>query len=132
MSAITGHGTPSAASAAARGREGEQAAAAWLTAEGWTIVERNFRTHVGEIDIIATRGQTVAFIEVKSWSALPASALEHSIDHRKQTRIARAARLYLSRHPALMERSSRFDVLFLDRGARSVRHIENAFNGGVD
>jgi putative endonuclease len=132
MSGMTGHRSAGGSSTAARGREGEQAAAAWLSAGGWTIIERNFRTPLGEIDIIATRDATVAFIEVKSWSALPDSALEHSIDHRKQVRIARAARLFLSRHPALLERSFRFDVLFLDQGAHSVRHIENAFNGGID
>lgn len=120
------------ASPAARGRAGEEAAAAWLSAAGWAILQRNFRVRVGEIDIIAARGGTVAFVEVKSWSALSASALEHSIDRRKQLRIARAARVWLARHPALQEGTTRFDVVFLDRGSGQVRHIEDAFSGGVD
>ena len=61
-----------------KGRAGEEAAAAWLAAGGWLIRARNFRVARGEIDIIATRGETIAFVEVKSWSALPASELEHS------------------------------------------------------
>ena len=122
----------SVTSTTARGRQGEQAAASWLSSGGWTILERNFRTRVGEIDIVAARGATLAFVEVKSWSALPASALEHSIDRRKQARIAHAARVWLSRHPALPGQSLRFDVLFLDGEARRVRHIEDAFNGGID
>ena len=124
--------TAALVSHSARGRAGEQSAAAWLAAEGWEILERNFRLRDGEIDIIASRQEVLAFVEVKCWSALPASALEYSIDYRKQARIVRAARVYLARHPFLVARRPRFDVLFLDPASGVVRHIEGAFEGGMD
>ncbi len=130
--ARAGGGRARPGSTSERGRAGEEAAAQWLAGNGWTIVERNFRARVGEIDIIASRDGMVAFFEVKSWGALPASELEHSIDRRKQARIAGAARVYLSRHPELRGLRPRFDVLFLGRAEPRVRHIAEAFNGGVD
>jgi putative endonuclease len=115
-----------------KGRAGEEAAAVWLSGSGWLIRERNFRAAHGEIDIIATRGDTVAFFEVKTWSTLPASELEHSIDGRKRARIARAAQIYLLRNPPLRRLRPRFDILFLGPQEPRVRHIADAFNGEVD
>jgi putative endonuclease len=119
------------ASSVHRGAEGEQKAAAFMVEHGWTVLERNFRSVGGEIDIIAEKGDTVAFVEVKAWDVLPQSELEHSIDSRKQARIARAARSYLSRSFALSGKRLRFDVIFLGRES-GLRHIENAFSGGID
>ncbi len=119
------------ASSVQRGAEGETKAAAFMAARGWTVLERNFRSVGGEIDIIAEKGDTVAFVEVKAWDALPQGELEHSIDSRKQARIARAARSWLSRGRARPGKRLRFDVIFLG-GESGVRHIENAFSGGID
>jgi putative endonuclease len=115
-----------------RGVEGEQKAVAFMMDRGWTVLERNFRAVGGEIDIIAEKGDTVAFVEVKAWDALPQGELEHSIGSRKQGRIARAARSYISRSRALSEKRLRFDVIFLGGEASEVQHIENAFSGGID
>jgi putative endonuclease len=115
-----------------RGRAGEEAAAAWLGQERWLVRDRNFRVPGAEIDIIAERDGTLAFIEVKSWMALPAAELEHSIDARKQNRIARAARVWLFRHPALRGLRPRFDVIFVSRGEPRFLHIPDAFTGEVD
>ncbi len=119
------------ASSVRRGAEGETRAAAFMAARGWTVLERNFRSLGGEIDIIAEKGDTVAFVEVKAWDVLPQGELEHSIDSRKQARIARAARSWLSRGRARSGKRLRFDVIFLG-GQSGVRHIENAFSGGID
>lgn len=116
----------------ARGAAGENRAAAWLSSHGWKIRERNFRTRRGEIDIIAEKGAEVAFVEVKSWDALPRSELEYSFDSRKQRRIAQAAKVYLAADPGISTRRLRFDVIFLGGTAANVRHIERAFNGGID
>ena len=115
-----------------KGAEGEQRAAVFMAERGWTVLERNFRSVGGEIDIIAEKGDTVAFVEVKTWDVLPQGELEHSIDFRKQARIARAARSYLARSRALSGKRLRFDVIFLGKGASGVQHIENAFSGGID
>jgi putative endonuclease len=115
-----------------RGAAGEERAASWLAARGWVVRERNFRAPSGEIDIIAEKGGEVAFVEVKAWAAMPEAELEHAIDRRKQQRIVRTARYYLSRQPRLAEMRLRFDVVFIDAGTSRIRHIENAFNGGID
>jgi putative endonuclease len=125
-------------SSRSKGAAGEQEAAEFLVEKGWTILERNFRWKGGEIDIIAEKGDVVAFVEVKAWQTLPQGELEHSVDLRKQGRIVRAARLYLSRKPRLSERHLRFDVIFLAlagtgiRATARIEHIENAFGGGID
>ena len=115
-----------------RGLDGERRAAAWLSSRGWKIRERNFRTRRGEIDIIAEKGAELAFVEVKSWSALPQSELEYSVDSRKQRRIAQAAKVYVAAHPGISQLRLRFDVIFLGGAAAEVCHIERAFNGGID
>jgi putative endonuclease len=124
--------TKPAGSTRSRGAAGEERAASYLAETGWVVRERNFRAPSGEIDIIAEKGGEVAFVEVKAWAALPEAELEHAIDRRKQERIVRTARYYLSRRPRLAEMRLRFDIVFLDVGTSRIRHIENAFNGGID
>lgn len=110
-----------------RGARGEEIAASHLSEHGYTILERNFRTRSGEVDIIAVEGGTIAFCEVKSWERMPRSGLEHALDRRKQGRILRTSLWYLSRHPELSDLQPRFDVLFVASG--SVEHLKNAFSG---
>jgi putative endonuclease len=124
--------TRPAGSTKRKGEAGEERAALFLAENGWVVLERNFRAPSGEIDIIAEKGGEVAFVEVKAWAALPQTELEHAIDRRKQERIVRTARYYLTRRPRLAEMRLRFDVVFLDVSASRIRHIENAFNGGID
>jgi putative endonuclease len=116
----------------AKGFAGEERAASWLLSQGWMIRERNFRGSRGEIDIIAEKGPRVAFVEVKAWKSLPQSELEYAVDGRKRARIEQAARYYLALHPGIRERQLSFDVIFIDVGAESIRHIEGAFPGGID
>ena len=77
------------AAAEARGRRGEGLAAWYLRLKGWRIVARRARTPLGEIDLIARRGSTLAFVEVK-WRARAAD-LATAIDERRLQRVARAA-----------------------------------------
>jgi putative endonuclease len=114
------------------GAAGEDRASAWLQERGWLIRERNYRGSGAEVDIIAEKDGQVAFVEVKAWKSFPASELEFSIDARKQNRIARAARSWLSARREPAERRLRFDVIFLGDDDRPVRHIEGAFSGGID
>jgi putative endonuclease len=107
--------------------EGEDRASGFLTAHGYRILERNFRIRVGEVDIIAIDGGTIAFCEVKSWERMPMTGLEHALSHQKQGRIIRTALWYLTRHPDLRRLQPRFDVLFVTR--RRVVHLIDAFSG---
>jgi putative endonuclease len=114
------------------GVRGEDAAALHLQSEGWTILSRNYRTRVGEIDIVAAKDDEVAFVEVKTWRALDQGDLEYAVNGRKQRRIAVAARQYLATNRSLADRRMRFDVLFMGGGEPGVLHLEHAFDGGID
>lgn len=111
-----------------KGARGEDAAAAYLESKGWKVLERNFRVRAGEIDIIARQGDTVAFVEVKSWASVPREDLARSVGPRKRARISRAARLFLSRRPDLADMHQRFDVVFLGGEEGGIEHIAGAFN----
>jgi putative endonuclease len=115
------------------GAQGETEAVEYLRSAGYAIVERNFRSRRGEIDIIAEKDGTLAFLEVKSWGAYSESELEYSIDARKQRRITETARVFLMVKPLYSGKKLRFDVIFISSGdsRKRVRHIENAFSGAM-
>jgi putative endonuclease len=125
--------TRPALSTAQKGARGEDAAVSYLESKGWKVLARNFRVRVGEIDIIARQGDIVAFVEVKSWESVPREDLARSVGPRKRSRIARAARLFLSRRPDLAEAHLRFDIVFLGGEGNGIEHIAGAFNEeGID
>jgi len=106
------------------GHSGERLAALRLILTGYRVLARRYRTKVGEIDLIARRGDVVAFIEVKRRAHL-AQGLE-AVTPQARTRIRRAAELYLRRNPALAERALRFDVMVVTPWAWP-RHIVDAW-----
>jgi putative endonuclease len=102
-----------------------EARCAWgLRFKGYRILARRHRSPAGEIDIIARRGSTLAFIEVKARQSLD-TALE-SVTPRQQRRIRDAAELYVARHPQLGGLDLRFDVMLVV-GWRWPRHILDAW-----
>jgi putative endonuclease len=107
-----------------RGHAGERLAALRLMLAGYRILARRYRTKVGEIDLIARRGNVVAFVEVKRRAEL-ATGLE-AVTPQARIRIRRAAELYLRRNPALAERTLRFDVIVITPWAWP-RHIVDAW-----
>jgi putative endonuclease len=114
----------------ARGREGEAVAARSLEEEGWAILARNFRGPRGEIDIIAARADTLAFVEVKNWSIFGAEDLEAALSSRKRRRIIETSKIFLSRNREYSSARVRYDVLLLREGLVA-RRIESAFTGDV-
>ena len=98
-----------------RGQRAELLACWYLRLKGYRILARDYKTPVGEIDIIASRGSVLAFIEVKR--RMSKAAALHSISVRQQHRIARAADAYLSRHRDLVDKNARFDVIAINRYA---------------
>jgi len=109
------------------GKKCEEAAILFLRKEGFGIVERNFRTRRGEIDIIAQHGNTIIFIEVKSSGVYSEESLEYTIDNRKQKRIIETAKWFLSIKPDYKDCLIRFDVIFVSQGNGKLLHIINAF-----
>lgn len=109
-----------------RGRRSEWLAALALIVKGYRIVARRYRTKLGEIDLIARRGDLVAIVEVKARPTL-AAAME-AVAHQSEWRIEGAADMWLSRQPDFSRLSVRFDlVAVLPR--RWPVHVENIFYG---
>jgi putative endonuclease len=110
------------------GRWGEECACNFLRGRGFEILERNFRTPLGEIDLIVRQGRILAFVEVKTRRSLAFGAPQDAVTARKQRQIIRAAQWYLSsaRWPSLQPR---FDVVaVLAAGAQpTIEHIVDAF-----
>ena len=118
------------------GRAAEELVARRLAARGWRIIERNFRTRRGELDLIALDGSTVVFVEVRAGRRgsgrgpeLPA----HSVGPRKQAQVRRLAGEWLAAEdrprPSGVS-GYRFDVVgvsFGRDGLADVDHIRHAF-----
>ncbi|MBI4388707.1 MAG: YraN family protein [Nitrospinae bacterium] len=92
------------------GKDGEDAAAAYLKKRGYRILERNFRAAAGEIDIIAEHGRVVVFIEVKTRSGGEFGHPSLAVTPAKQKKLAVLARSFLARHK-IEGRDCRFDVV---------------------
>jgi putative endonuclease len=93
------------------GALGERRAAWFYRLRGYTIVGRNVRLRAGEIDLVVRRGNTLAFVEVKTRQSLAAGEGFESVDRGKQLQLVRLAEEYLARHPHAGE--VRHDVLSL-------------------
>jgi len=120
-----GRPSPAARRAAyRRGHSGERLAALRLMLTGYRILARRYRTKVGEIDLVARRGNLVAFVEVKRRREL-VQGLE-AVTPQARSRIRRAAELFLRRHPALAEHALRFDIIVITPWAWP-RHIADAW-----
>ena len=111
-----------------RGREGERRAEKYLRDRGYTVLARNFRSRIGEIDIIAEKDDRVVFVEVKNWAYLDSGDLEYAIDRRKQQRILATSRYYLQTHPERQNLRYGFDVILVSPKTSRVVHYENAFS----
>jgi putative endonuclease len=108
-----------------RGKIGEDRAAETLTAAGMSIIDRNFRSRYGEIDIIALDGETLVFAEVKAWSGFGIENLSYSLGPKKRRRIIETAKYFLSINRQYYGRAIRFDVVFI--GKEAVTHLASAF-----
>ncbi len=111
------------------GRWGEEAAAGWLRGQGMQILERNYRTPVGEIDIIARQGKLLLFIEVKTRRGVGFGLPQDAVGKTKQRQIVRTAQWYLGRGGA-RGLQPRFDVIAVrpdDDGEAVIEHIADAF-----
>lgn len=107
-----------------RGRAGETAAAWWLRLKGYRILARDWRSHVGEVDLVAKRGSTLVMVEVKARPSLGEAAAD--IRPRQRERIARAAEAFRQRSPALAGCGVRFDAVLVVPWRRP-RHVIDAW-----
>lgn len=113
-----------------RGQRGEGAAADFLEKLGYKIQARNFRTRYGEIDLIASDGDTLIFVEVRSRYTANLGPPEESISYKKRARLRQLALLYLSAYPGSWK-GLRFDVVTVNYTGRMeqplIKLYQNAF-----
>lgn len=112
------------------GQDGETAAEEFLRRKGYEILERNLRTTIGELDLVANDHGVLVFVEVKARTTGAFGGALLAVDGRKQAKLIRLAGQYLAqRH--LSERACRFDVVLVQGNAESsfhIEHIEQAFD----
>ncbi|MFY9174145.1 MAG: YraN family protein [Peptococcia bacterium] len=111
------------------GHLAENAAAQYLQEQGYKILERNFRTALGELDIIAEDGDYLVFVEVRSRKDSEYGLPQETVDWNKQSRVRRMANQYLNNKFA-WHRNCRFDVvavLFKNEIVDSLELLKDAF-----
>jgi putative endonuclease len=126
---LTVAGPPSADSAKAAGNRGEDRAAAFLEAAGFSIIARNVRSPAGEIDIIALDDDVLVFVEVKAWTAYSIENLEYGMNKKKCQRIIETSKFFLRNHREYRDMSIRYDIVFIQ--ADAITHIASAFTESV-
>lgn len=112
------------------GRIAEEAAAKYLTLQGYVILERNYRTSKGEMDIIAEHQDCLVFIEVRSRQDSRFGLPQETVNITKRLKLRKLATYYL-RETGSWNKPCRFDVVgvLLDekKGVRSIELIRDAF-----
>lgn len=111
------------------GRHGENLACRFLKSNGYKIIEKNFRTRFGEIDIVAEEKGVVCFVEVKARTETSYGLPEEFVDKRKQVKIVKTAQAYI-KQKNIKSRDMRFDIVSVSLASRSCRVIKNAFYVG--
>jgi putative endonuclease len=110
------------------GEQGEKLARAFLAGQGYRIVESNYRSPRGEIDIVCRLGRTVIFVEVKARTSTRFGCPAAAVNARKQFRLRRLAQEYLMAR-GLEPDEVRFDVLsvMMDAKPAAIEHLKGAF-----
>lgn len=117
----------------ALGRLGERLAADYLSQHGYSIREMNYRCPIGEVDIVATEGDYLVFVEVRTRRGRGMGLPEESITLAKQAKLVTVAQAYLQGHGELAT-DWRIDVVAVEltpgRKLRRIELIKNAVTGG--
>ena len=111
------------------GDRGERMAAEYLERAGWSILARNFRLGHREIDLVARRGEVVAFVEVKTRAGLGYGHPLEAITAKKRREIQVVAQVCVERHgkPGDVYRYDAIAVLIIDGAAPQIEHVEDAW-----
>ena len=119
------------------GTQWEQTAESYLCERGLKILERNFSSRFGEIDLIMEHDETVVFVEVRYRKSGQHGSGAESVTTQKQSRLSRTAAWYLAKNPHRAEQFCRFDVVSIksetgdqagdEAGDQTITWIRNAF-----
>ena len=111
------------------GRDAESHACDYLLSRGLSLLTRNFRSRLGEIDLVMDDGESLVFVEVRYRRRDVFGSGAESVDRRKQARITACAQHYLQKHPAASQRPCRFDVVAISGSQETpdIQWIRDAF-----
>lgn len=111
------------------GYKSESLACTYLRLNGYSVIERNYHSRFGEIDIIAQKNNTLVFVEVKARSGNMLSTPASAVDIYKQQKLIKTANLYIASHIE-SDCDCRFDVIeIVKQGIKlKIKHIKNAFD----
>ncbi|HLR35742.1 MAG TPA: YraN family protein [Tissierellales bacterium] len=111
-----------------KGKLGEKIAEEYLVAQGYKILEKNFRIRTGEIDIIAIKNKILVFVEVKARTSTYYGHPYEAVNREKQMKIMRTALYYMSLKN-MHYYQPRFDIVEVYIGHdKRINHIDNAFS----
>lgn len=112
------------------GKIGEDRAVEYLKNKGYEILQRNFHSRFGEIDIIAQLKECIVFLEVKTRKSTVYGRPCEFVTPKKMEKIIKTAMIYLGNRDVEM----RFDVIevYMNNGICEIEHIENAFGGSYE
>lgn len=114
-----------------RGHSAEQTACDYLQARGLALIERNYRTSHGEIDLIMRDAGALVFVEVRFRRSREYGGPAESVDRAKQAKLRASAAQYLQQHRGAAKQPCRFDVVALSGapGQEQIEWLTNAFDG---
>jgi len=113
-----------------RGREAETRAWQYLQTRGLRLLQRNYRSRRGEIDLVLQDQDSLVFVEVRYRREARFGSGAESVDRHKQSRLIACAQHYMQTNPGLAKQPCRFDVVSVSGSGEPVEWIRNAFDAG--
>jgi putative endonuclease len=113
-----------------RGREAETRAWQYLQSRGLRLLQRNFRSRRGEIDLVLQDQDSLVFVEVRYRRESRFGSGAESVDRRKQSKLIACAQTYMQAYPEIAQQPCRFDVISVGGPDESIEWIRNAFGAG--
>ncbi|MFA5625891.1 MAG: YraN family protein [Thiohalomonadaceae bacterium] len=113
----------------ALGQDAEQMACAYLQERGLTLIQRNYHSRRGELDLVMRDGDTTVFVEVRYRRPSAFVSALASVDRHKQAKLVATAQHYLLQYPAAAQSPCRFDIIAITpkAGKNQIEWLTNAF-----
>jgi len=110
---------------------GEQTAVEYLEEKGYSVLERNYTSKLGEVDIIVAKDEDICFVEVKARTRKDYGTPQEAVNQTKQQKIVKTALTYL-KAKGYLKYNCRFDIISIlmdkNNNSHKINHIENAFS----
>ncbi len=112
-----------------KGKKAEEIAEKYFLSQGFEVIDKNFRTRAGEIDLIVRKGELLVFVEVKSTSLSQEFIPEEKVDFIKQKKILNSAKIFWVKNYKKFSKIKeiRFDVVVVNLTNEKLKHYESAF-----